>query len=61
MKDMTTAAIFGAIFRVIITFGLVCLGVLLFSIQFMFDWSFLLCVCIWMCLMAGRWMFGRDE
>ena len=40
----------------LITFGLVCLGVLFFAIQFGFDWSFLLCVCAWMCLMAARWV-----
>lgn len=40
----------------LITFGLVCLAVLFFAIQFGFDWSFLLCVCVWMALIAARWV-----
>ena len=39
-----------------ITFGLVCIAVLLFSICFGFEWSFLLCVCVWMALIAARWV-----
>ena len=40
----------------LITFGLVCLGVLFFAMQFGFEWSFLLCVCVWMALIAARWV-----
>lgn len=40
----------------LMTFGLVCLAVLFFAIQFGFDWSFPLCVCIWMALIAARWV-----
>ena len=40
----------------LISFGLVCLAVLFFAIQFGFDWSFLLCVCVWMALFAARWI-----
>lgn len=58
---ITLAAVFAFIFTAVISFGLVCLGVLFFALQFGFDWSFLLCICVWMCLMAGRWMFGRDD
>lgn len=47
----------------LITFGLVCLAVLFFAIQFGFDWSFLLCVCVWMALIAARWVMqgARNE
>lgn len=50
--------VFAAIFSMLISFGLVCLGVLFFAMQFGFDWSFLLCVCVWMCLIAARWVAG---
>lgn len=43
---------------VAVTFGLVCLSVLLFSIQFGFDWSFLLCVCVWVAIAWARWIVG---
>lgn len=40
------------------SFGLVCIGVLLFSLQFGFEWSFLLCVCVWIALAVARFIFG---
>ena len=40
----------------LLSFGLVCLAVLFFAIQFDFEWSFLLCVCVWTALIAARWI-----
>ena len=48
--------VFTVIFSLIISFGLTCLGVLFFALQFDFEWSFLLCVCVWMALIAARWI-----
>ena len=55
MKE-AIAGIVAIILTGLISFGLVCLGVLFFAMQFGFDWSFLLCVCVWMCLIAARWV-----
>lgn len=45
------------VIRVAILFGMVCLGVFLFSLQFDFDWSFLLCVCVYIAMIALRVTF----
>lgn len=61
---MTKAVIFFSIlFKLIITFGVVCLGVLLFALQFGFDWSLLLCACVWIALWVARWIMSgaRNE
>lgn len=44
-----------------ITFGLSCLAVLLFSLQFGFEWSFLLSACVWSAVMGIRFMFGGNN
>lgn len=53
-------AVFAVIFTYAIIFGLVCLGVLLFALQFGFEWSFLLCVDVWLAIVALKWVFSRD-
>ena len=59
MGDIVKQAV-SMITTALITFGYVCLGVLLFAIQFGFDWSFLLCVCVWMALYGVKWLFMRS-
>ena len=55
MKD-AIKAIAAMVALALIVFGLVCLGVLFFAMYFGFEWSFLLCVCVWMALIAARWV-----
>lgn len=57
MKDSMADETVRGIAQQILMFGLVCLGVWAFSAQFAFDWSFLLCICVWMALNAARWVF----
>lgn len=40
------------------TFAVVCGAVWLFSVQFGFDWSFVLCLCVWFALAALKYVFG---
>lgn len=53
--------ILGTVVAYLIIFAAVCLGVLLFAIQFGFDWSFLLCVDVWLALIAGRWIMAGGK
>lgn len=52
------ARIFALVISLIVSLGLVCLGVLFFALQFGFDWSFLLCVCVWMAINAAKWIMS---
>lgn len=40
----------------LIVFWLVCVGVFLFALQFGFEWSFLLCIDVFILLLALRWI-----
>lgn len=44
----------------LISFGITCLAVFLFSLQFQFEWSILLCVCVWLGLAFAKWLLGND-
>lgn len=44
------------IVRAAFALGLVCLTVWLFSVQFGFEWSFVLCLCVWLSLGLMRWV-----
>lgn len=57
MKDSVGSQLAEGIVQQLLKLGLVCLGVWAFSAQFAFDWSFLLCLCVWMALNAARWVF----
>lgn len=60
MMREIVASILTVIFTVIITFGVVCLGVLMFAVQFGFEWSFLLCACVWIAIAALRYVFKGE-
>lgn len=54
-------AIFAALFSVLISFGLSCLGVLFFALACGFEWNIFLCLGVWMALMALRWIVGSNN
>lgn len=60
MKDDLVILIAAAI-ELVLAFGLVCIGVLCFAVQFGFEWSFLLCVCVYLALIAAKWVFSQGD
>lgn len=58
MEDSPLKTILVAAVTCVVTFGCTCLLMFMCSMQFGFDWSLLLCACVWMAAMGIRYILG---
>lgn len=56
VKDLLTLLILAAIF-----YGLVCFGTWMFSVQFNFEFSFLLSACVAISILTLKYIFGGNH
>ena len=61
MGKLTAGKILEALIMIAATLAVVCFAVWLFSVQFSFEWSFTLCLCVWFALAALKYVFGSKN
>ena len=61
MGKLTVGKIVEYVTIAIATLAVVCFAVWLFSVQFSFEWSFTLCLCVWFALAALKYVFGSKN